>query len=76
MRCSRLIRQPCCDEVVGQPFEQLGMGRRVRTNAEVADGAHEPLSEMMLPDPVDDHAGDQRPAPCSTSVIQSARARR
>ena len=47
------------DEPVGQPVEQLGMGRRLAHRAEVARGSHQADAEVVLPDPVDDHASRQ-----------------
>ena len=47
-------------EPAGQPVEQLGMGRRLALAAEVAGRADDPLAEVVLPDPVDHHAGGHR----------------
>ena len=44
------------DEFAGQIVEQLGMGRRVAAQAEVAGRADQSLAEMPQPDAVDEHA--------------------
>ena len=60
MRCNRLIRQPCSTKSLASHSSSSGwVGGSERTPKSLTR-AHEPLSEMVLPDPVDDHAGDQR----------------
>lgn len=49
-------------EFDAQPVEQFGMGRFRSVDAEIAGGGDDPLVEMELPKPVDEHAGGQRVA--------------
>ena len=63
-------------ELARQPVEQLGMRRRLAQPAEVARCGHEPLAEMILPDPVDDHPraqADCRPGRASAPGPAAAR---
>src|SRR5438445_8301684 len=50
------------DEITGQPVEQLRMCGRLALAAEVAGRGHNSLSEMPVPNPVDDDARRQRMA--------------
>ena len=79
-RCSGLSRQPPATNSARQPVEQLGMRRGLAEPAEVARGGHEALAEVVLPDPVDDHAGRERivgPAqPAGQGEPPAGRARR
>jgi hypothetical protein len=50
-------------ELVGEPLQQLRMRGPLAADAEVADGAHQALPEVVLPDPVDHHAGQERAGP-------------
>ena len=47
------------DELAGQPVEQARVRRRRAVDAEVARGADQPAAEVVVPEPVDDHAGEQ-----------------
>ena len=42
------------------------MGRRIAARAKIVHGANQPLTEVMLPNAIDDHAGQQ----CPGAVIQ------
>ena len=57
----RLDRPARGDEVGGQPFEQLGMGWRRASQAEIRRRGHDRLTEVVLPDPVDHHPRRQGP---------------
>ena len=59
-RCIAFTSQPGSDELGRQPVEQLGVRRRLALEAEVLGGLHQPDAEMLLPEPVDGHAGGQR----------------
>ena len=72
-RWSALKLPAVLDEPGGQPVQQLGMRRRITRRAEVARGPHQTDPEVVLPDPVDDHAGRQGVA---GSVNQRARVSR
>ena len=48
------------DELGRQPVEQLGVRRRLALDAEVLGRLDQARAEMVLPDPVDGHAGRQR----------------
>ena len=50
-------------ELMGEPLEQFRMRRPLAADAEVADGADQAFAEVVLPDPIDHHAGEQGPAP-------------
>ena len=78
--------QPLRISSVGEVVEQLGVGRRRSPrSAEVAGRGDEAAADVVLPQPVDDHAGQQvpgavfdvgepvRPAPCAgTRVCEPA----
>ena len=51
------------DEVVSEPFEEFGVGWGLASGTEVADGTDEALSEVVLPDAVDDDSGEERASP-------------
>ena len=57
------------DQLGGEPVEQLGVRRPAAVEAEVARRLDQARAEVGLPEPVDDHAGEQRIA---RSVIQAA----
>ena len=46
-------------EARGQEVEQFGVRRPVAPAAEIVGGADQSLAEVMLPDPIDHHAGRQ-----------------
>ena len=46
-----------------QPIEQFGMRRPGPLRAKIAGRGHDSPAEMMLPEAVDDHPGEQRPGP-------------
>ena len=48
------------DEFASQPIQQLGMGGRHSSLAEIAGRAHDALAEMMLPDAVHHDARGER----------------
>ena len=56
----RLPAPPSGHELARQPVEQLGMAGRLPQPAEVAGSADQAASEVILPDPVDDHPGRER----------------
>ena len=43
------------DKLACQPVEQLGVGGSLAQPAEIAGGADQAATEVILPDPVDDH---------------------
>ena len=49
------------------------MGRRLAEPAEVARRAHDAVTEMMLPDAIDHHAGGQRVVACAIHRASSSR---
>ena len=49
------------------------MGRPLPLDAEIIRRGDDPATEMMLPQPIDDHPGEQAAAPCSASVSQAAK---
>ncbi len=55
-----LIDQPRGDESGREPVEQLGMARRFAAEPEVGRRRDDSPAEVVLPDPVDHHAGRQR----------------
>ena len=55
----RFDRPSLLDELDGQIFEQFGMGWGFAKFPEVIWGTDESTSEMVLPDPIDHHAGCQ-----------------
>ena len=55
----RLEPPAVADQLAGQPVEQLGMRRRLPLLAEVARRGDDPAAEVVLPEPVDDHPGQQ-----------------
>ena len=59
-RCIALSDQPRPTQLGGQPVEQLGMARLSPHGAEVIGRLDDPFAEMMLPEPVDQHARQQR----------------
>ena len=46
------------DEIMNQPFQQIGMRGLITANAEVADRPYQPFAEMMLPDSIDDYPSE------------------
>ena len=46
-------------ELVGEPLQELRMRGPLPADAEVADRAHQALPEVVLPDPIDHHAGQE-----------------
>ena len=66
----RLDRPAAGDESGGEPVEQLGMGRRLAAEPEIGRRGDDPPAEVVLPDPVDHHAGRQ--ADCPGCVSQRA----
>ena len=59
-RWSFFERPAIRDEPSRQPIEQRGMSRRFRPQTEVAGRAHQSVTEMPLPDAIDDHARGER----------------
>ena len=55
----RLDRPAAGDEPGGEPVEQLGMTRRLAAEPEVGRRGDDSPAEVVLPDPVDHHAGRQ-----------------
>ena len=53
----RLDRPAAGDEPGGEPVEQLGMSRRLAAEPEIGRRGDDPPAEVVLPDPVDHHAG-------------------
>ena len=47
-------------QLPGQPIEQLRVGGALAFQAEIARARDDPLAEVMLPDPVHQHAGRER----------------
>ena len=47
-------------ELGREMIEQFGMARRFAAHAEVARRGHQTRAEVVLPDPIDDHAGRER----------------
>ena len=47
------------DELAGKPLEEFRVGRGIGLGAEVARRRDQPGAEVLLPDPVDDHAGGE-----------------
>ena len=56
----RLERPAPGDQLAGQPVEQLGMAGFLAHGAEVVGRLDDPFAEMVLPDPVDQHARQER----------------
>ncbi len=56
----RLDRPAAVDESAGEVVEQLGVRWGEPSAAEVVLGGDEATAEVVLPDPVDHHAGGQR----------------
>ena len=50
-------------QFAGEPFEQVRMRGPFTPFAEVAGRRNDAASQMMLPESVDDHPGEQRPGP-------------
>src|SRR5499426_1930560 len=50
---------PTFDELDRQPVEQFGMGRGLASRAEIFGRRYQSLSEILLPDAIDDDAGGQ-----------------
>ena len=48
------------DQLTGQPVEELGMTRSTTVDAEVARRVHEARAEVVVPEPIHDHAGRER----------------
>jgi len=48
------------DEFAGQPVKQLGVAWFLPHDAEVVDCPHQPLAKMVLPEPVDQDARQER----------------
>ena len=66
------------DQFGGQPVEQLRVRRLAAVEAEVAGRLDQPGAEVSLPEPVDDHPGEQRIARVGRSsrpVVDGARLR-
>ena len=59
----RLEPPAVLDQLGGQPFEQLGVGRALALRAEVVGGGDDPAAEVVLPEPIDGDARRQRPGP-------------
>ena len=59
-RCSFLSDQPSSTNRAASQSSSAGMRRRFGQHAEVVGRAHDPVAEMPLPDPIDDHARGQR----------------
>ena len=55
-----LDRPAVLDEIAGQPVEQVGVGRRLGAQAEVAGGLDQSAAEVVGPDPVDDDPRGER----------------
>ena len=49
-----------CRQLTGQPVEKLRMAGRRAGTAKIVRRGHDPLAEMMHPEPIDQHAGRQR----------------
>ena len=47
------------DESGNEPVEQLWVTGKATVETKVAGGGHKPLSEVIVPDPVDDYANKQ-----------------
>src|SRR5437870_5063623 len=47
------------DELVRQPLQQLGVSRRLAPAAEIARRRYNALAQVMLPEPINNNAGQQ-----------------
>ena len=56
----RLQPPAALHELGRQPFQQFRVRGRVTARAEIVHRANQSLTKVMLPDPVHDHAGDER----------------
>ena len=59
-RCICLSDQPVAHEFAGQVVEQLGMRGRLPHHAKIVGRTDDALAEMVLPEPIDDHAAAER----------------
>ncbi len=55
-----LIDQPLAMNRAARSSSKLGVSRLPPHHPEVIGGRHDPLAEVVLPDPVDHHPGQQR----------------
>ncbi len=55
----------------GQPVQQHGMSRQIATRAEVFRGCHQPLTEELVPHPVDRDSCRQRIVPADHPACQA-----
>ena len=55
----RLEPPAAADQLGGEPVEQFGVRRPLALRAEVAGRGDDPPAEVVLPEPVDDHPGQQ-----------------
>ena len=78
-----LDRPAARDEPLRQPVEQLGMARRLAADPEIGRRGDDAPAEVVLPDPVDHHAGRERieraasssgPARAARCVVRERRA--
>ncbi len=59
----RLLERPAVpDQLDREVVEQFGVRRRLAEDAEVIDRGHDAPAEQVVPEPVDDHARDERVA--------------
>ena len=64
------------NQLVGEPVEELGVGRWASTNTEVTGGFDQSGTEMMIPDPIDDDSGEKRVPGVSDPAGQGTSSRR
>ena len=62
------------DQLVGEPVEQIRVRGQASVDPEIAGGFDQAGSEVVLPEPVDNHAGEQRVAWVSDPAGQRAAA--